>query len=212
MNPLKSYTGTMKSRVPDNDIGEIRESRFATTSWSIVLAAGHGDSMNPDWRWSRCAKRTGFRSMRLHAGWRGQCRRGSGSHSGIFRASAGKGCDCESHSGSWAVSCISADGDEELRGQRARQGSGGETGGGQKILSLDFAAGESRYQIEPSHEVTPETLFERRWVLTLLDQVLDRLRTELSEAGKEPQFEILKEALPGEMTQSDYERRPRPSA
>ena len=79
-------------------------------------------------------------------------------------------------------------------------------GGGKAALSLDFEAGESRYQIEPSHELTPEKLFERRWVLTLLDQVLDTLRLELAEAGREPRFEMLKTALTGEMTNADYER------
>ena len=34
-------------------------------------------------------------------------------------------------------------------------------GGGKSVLSLDFDSGESRYQIEPSHELTPEKLFER---------------------------------------------------
>ena len=78
-------------------------------------------------------------------------------------------------------------------------------GGGQRALSLDFDSGESRYQIEPSHELTPEKLYERRWVLTLLDQVLDSLRSELAEAGSESAFEKLKPAIVGEMTGADYE-------
>ena len=73
-------------------------------------------------------------------------------------------------------------------------------------LSLDFAAGESRYQIEPSHALTAEKLYERRWVLTLLDQVLERLRSELVEAGKAKDFEQFKAALTGEATAEDYER------
>lgn len=79
-------------------------------------------------------------------------------------------------------------------------------GGGKAVLSLDFDAGESRCQIEPSHELTPEKLYERRWVLTLLDQVLDCLRMELADAGKEPHFDNLKRALTGEMTSDDYEQ------
>ncbi len=79
-------------------------------------------------------------------------------------------------------------------------------GGGKLKLSLDFAAGESRYRIEPSHELTPEKLYERRWVLTLLDQVLDQLRLELIEAGKADDFEQFKGALTGEATADDYAR------
>ena len=79
-------------------------------------------------------------------------------------------------------------------------------GGGKAVLSLDFDSGESRYQIEPSHELTPEKLFERRWVLTLLDQVLESLRRELADEGKEPHFEQLKGGIVGEMTSEGYEQ------
>lgn len=79
-------------------------------------------------------------------------------------------------------------------------------GGGKSPLSLDFESGEARYPIEPAHELTAEKLYERRWVLTLLDQVLERLQTELSETGKADQFEQFKRALTGEANAADYER------
>ncbi len=79
-------------------------------------------------------------------------------------------------------------------------------GGGKAQLSLDFDSGESRFQIEPSHELTPERLFERRWVLTLLDSVLESLRIEAVEADKAEHFEQFKGALTGEATAADYER------
>jgi len=79
-------------------------------------------------------------------------------------------------------------------------------GGGKAELSLDFDSGESRYQIEPSHDLTPEKLFERRWVLTLLDQGLESLRIELAEAGKAEHFEQLKATLAGDATVADYDR------
>jgi RNA polymerase sigma factor (sigma-70 family) len=79
-------------------------------------------------------------------------------------------------------------------------------GGGKTELSLDFDTGESRYRIEPLDELTPEKLYDRRWVLTMLDQVLERLRNELLEAGKHRQFEQLKETLLGEATDADYQR------
>src|SRR5262249_21312689 len=64
-------------------------------------------------------------------------------------------------------------------------------GGGRKLLPLDFDSGEQRYHREPSHEATPEALFERGWALTLLEQGLARLREELARAGKERLFECL---------------------
>jgi RNA polymerase sigma factor (sigma-70 family) len=79
-------------------------------------------------------------------------------------------------------------------------------GGGKAELSLDFDSGESRYRIEPWHNLTPERLYERRWVLTVLDQVLECLRVELAEAGKPRYFEQFKATLTGEATSEDYDR------
>jgi RNA polymerase sigma-70 factor (ECF subfamily) len=71
-------------------------------------------------------------------------------------------------------------------------------GGGATPLSLDWAAGESRLHLEPAHELTPERLFERQWALTLLEQVVQRLAGEFAAAGKERQFEVLKDSLTGD--------------
>jgi RNA polymerase sigma-70 factor (ECF subfamily) len=52
-------------------------------------------------------------------------------------------------------------------------------GGGQAAIPLDASTAESRYKLEPADPRTPESLFERRWALLLLDRTLDRLREEL---------------------------------
>jgi len=70
-------------------------------------------------------------------------------------------------------------------------------GGRRPTLSLDLAAGESRVNLEPVHEWTPQRLYERQWALTLLELVLRRLETEYQVAGKGRQFELLKDALGG---------------
>jgi RNA polymerase sigma-70 factor (ECF subfamily) len=70
-------------------------------------------------------------------------------------------------------------------------------GGGRALLSLDFVSAAERYHREPADSLTPERLFERRWVLTLLDQVLDQLGREFHADGKGPLFERLKLALVG---------------
>ncbi len=79
-------------------------------------------------------------------------------------------------------------------------------GGKRARLSLDFDSAESRFQIEPFHELTPEKLYQRQWVFTLLNRVLDGLQTELAEAGKQGHFEQLKGALTAEATADDYAR------
>jgi RNA polymerase sigma-70 factor (ECF subfamily) len=70
-------------------------------------------------------------------------------------------------------------------------------GGGQRTLSLDFAACDSRPSLEPLDHWTPERLFQRQWVITLLDQVLDRLRCECQTEGKSEHFERFKGLLGG---------------
>jgi RNA polymerase sigma-70 factor (ECF subfamily) len=77
-------------------------------------------------------------------------------------------------------------------------------GGSRTFLGLDFDSGERRYRREPSHEVTPESLYERGWAVTLLEQGLARLREELARAGKERLFECLKTTLTVDATPRPY--------
>lgn len=71
-------------------------------------------------------------------------------------------------------------------------------GGGATPVALDALSAEARYLHEPPDAATPERLYDRRWALTLLDQVLTRLREEMAQAGRLEQFEALKFSLAGE--------------
>jgi RNA polymerase sigma factor (sigma-70 family) len=68
-------------------------------------------------------------------------------------------------------------------------------GGGCAILPLDTSLAESRYALESADGLSPEKNYERRWALTLLEQVMARLRQEAVAADKLEQFECLKEYL-----------------
>ena len=70
-------------------------------------------------------------------------------------------------------------------------------GGGATLLSLDYEDGDSRLRIEPSAGETPEHLYERQWAMALLDRVLSHLREEYVAAGKERQFDLLKPFIIG---------------
>jgi RNA polymerase sigma-70 factor (ECF subfamily) len=61
-------------------------------------------------------------------------------------------------------------------------------GGGHQIISLDEAAAEGRYALEPGDQATPEDIFEQRWAQTVLSVVVDRLAAE----SDEKRFEVLK--------------------
>lgn len=66
-------------------------------------------------------------------------------------------------------------------------------GGGCLFVSLDFQASEERYRFEPVDDTTPEKLFERRWVETLLAEARTRLRNEFERVNKLPLYNILQE-------------------
>lgn len=77
-------------------------------------------------------------------------------------------------------------------------------GGDRTKLSLDFAAGERRYALEPFHEATAERVFERRWALTVLARVLGDLRREAEEEGRGEAFRLLSGFLPGGTEERSY--------
>src|SRR6185436_5683545 len=78
-------------------------------------------------------------------------------------------------------------------------------GGGRIPVSIDLVEAEKWYMPAVAAEVTPESLFERRWALSLLEQVLARLRAELDAAGKSAQFESLAPLLNRESGDEHYE-------
>lgn len=77
-------------------------------------------------------------------------------------------------------------------------------GAGQARLSLDAAEGEARYALEPPEQTTPETLFERQWVFTLLANVLENLGREFGATGKTGLFADLRPYLQGDRQGAPY--------
>jgi len=77
-------------------------------------------------------------------------------------------------------------------------------GGAFSRIPLDFTHGENRYGHEPTHDMTPDKLFERSWASTLLQQVLDGLQKEYTAAGKADLFEWIRPYLGGERAQEPY--------
>src|SRR5262245_36612945 len=75
-------------------------------------------------------------------------------------------------------------------------------GGGVPPLSLDSAMAETRYTNEPADRVTPETVFERRWGLTVMERAMDRLRVESAE--DQHRFDRLKPYLTGSDEHTPY--------
>lgn len=65
-------------------------------------------------------------------------------------------------------------------------------GGGRKVLSIDFETAENQYTIEPAHHLSADKIFERHWALTVLNRTMDRLKVELTNENKQNLFIILR--------------------
>jgi len=77
-------------------------------------------------------------------------------------------------------------------------------GGEHKILSLDFGDAETRYAIEPADDLSPQRLFDRHWALTVLSRTVGRLKAESDKAGKQNLFSALKVFITPEVSSVSY--------
>ncbi len=65
-------------------------------------------------------------------------------------------------------------------------------GGGQAALSLDWETADTKFQVAATGEPNPEQAFDREWALALLAKVIERLQAECAAEGKSKLFEQLK--------------------
>ena len=70
-------------------------------------------------------------------------------------------------------------------------------GGADRVLSLDFDSAEESYRLEPSHQLSPEVIYERRWALGLLERAVTDLQSQYAKAGNLEIFNALKGFLGG---------------
>ena len=88
--------------------------------------------------------------------------------------------------------------DERQRGNRQKRG------GGHAPISLDALDAENRYLLEPVDPQDPELIFLRRWAMTILQEAFDRLAEELARSGKEVIYRRLEGYLGGEKSGGSY--------
>lgn len=87
--------------------------------------------------------------------------------------------------------------------ERAHQAAA-KRGGGNPWVSLDELSGEDRYQDEPKSDLSPERLFDQKWAASLLEQVMQTLRTEYTSLGKGPLFNSLRTVIWGDRQGGGY--------
>jgi RNA polymerase sigma-70 factor (ECF subfamily) len=168
---------------------------FVTTHWSVVLAAGRGDSTR-----SRAALENLCRNYwyPLYAFVR---RLGHSAHDAedlvqsffavcLEKNYLGAAEQAKGRFRSFLLVALKRFLANEWDKARAQK-----RGGSHATVSLDSFTAEQRYALEPADRLSADKLFDRRWALTLLEQVVMRLRAEQVAAGKLEQFEQLKECI-----------------
>lgn len=68
-------------------------------------------------------------------------------------------------------------------------------GGGSPALSLDWQTADTKFQVADAVEPSPDKAFDREWALALLAKVIERLQAECEADGKAKLFEQLKTFL-----------------
>lgn len=178
---------------------------FATTQWSIVVRAGKETGHEADAALARLCERYWLPLYAYARRRMGNVDEAQDLVQAFFarllekKAIAAASPERGSFRGFLLASLKNFLANEWDRGQ-ARQ-----RGGGNPVLSLDVAAGESRLDCEPAHDLTPARIYERQWALTLLDAVVRKIEAEFAAAGKTRQFELLKGAITGEASAPAYE-------
>jgi RNA polymerase sigma factor (sigma-70 family) len=73
-----------------------------------------------------------------------------------------------------------------------------------QVLSLDAESAERMYRVEPAESLTPETLFERKWAMTVLERSFSKLGEEWGEGERAKRFEKLRGHLIGDAPAAVY--------
>jgi RNA polymerase sigma factor (sigma-70 family) len=185
-----------------NDISQ--QAVFATTRWSVVLAAGCNDTTHARAALEKLC-RTYWYPLYAYVRRRGHSPEDAQDFTQEFfarllerhwleRADQQRG-----KFRSFLLSAMNhflADEWDRARAQKR--------GGGSMPVPLQLDTAETRYGHEPANKTTPEQNYERRWALALLEEVLRRLAGEYEQEGRSELFLELNPCLVGERTAQPY--------
>ncbi len=174
-----------------NDGGE-----FATTQWSLVLAAGEGANSKSDRALEKLC-RTYWPPLYAYVR-----RRVSDLHEAqdltqaFFERLLEKRflAQADPERGRFRAFLITAF--QHFLAKEWDKARAQKRGGGLLTFSLDFASQDSSGN-NFATDLTAERLYERQWAITLLHRVMSRLQREMERSGKVRQFQVLKELIGG---------------
>ena len=168
---------------------------FATTHWSVVLAAGNADSTCAREALSRLCQ-TYWYPLYAYARRCGQSPHDAQDLTQAFFAQIleenwiAKSDPQRGRFRSFLLAFMRHFMANEWKREHSQK-----RGGGQTFLSLNDDSAEDRYKLEPVEKKTPENLFERGWALSLLDSVLAKLDAEYRREGKAEWMNAMRPAL-----------------
>jgi RNA polymerase sigma factor (sigma-70 family) len=179
-------------------------SGFATTHWSVVMAAGKGHSTQASEALEQLCRTYWYplyAFVRRHVSEAHDAEDLTQEFFTRFLAKEyfGRADPALGRFRSFLLACL-----KNFLAEQRRQARRLKRGGGRTTISWDSQTAEERYRLEPADPVTPEQVYDRRWALTLLETALGRLTEEQSTAGKEEVFTQLKDCLWGEGRETGY--------
>jgi RNA polymerase sigma-70 factor (ECF subfamily) len=77
-------------------------------------------------------------------------------------------------------------------------------GGGKEPLHLDMTGAEQYYHLIPADHLTPETLYDRHWMLALIDCAMTTLASEQARRGRGEFFATVRPAITAEGAAISY--------
>ncbi|MRR52436.1 MAG: sigma-70 family RNA polymerase sigma factor [Rhodocyclaceae bacterium] len=168
---------------------------FATTHWSVVLAAGHGGSTSASEALSELcrtywyplyayARRTGSSPEDAQDLTQGFFEHLLGSRL-LTSADASKGRFRSFLLRSFCNYGVS----KHTRAARQKRG------GGQTILSLDVAGAETKFAGDLSDTHNPEVLYERNWAGAVLEEAMLQVERQFAASGRGRHFKVLRPLL-----------------
>jgi len=186
--------------VSDQDLppGKIGDGRwFATTHWSVVIAAKTGDSQQAQALEKLC--RTYWPPLYAYIRRDGHDPAEAQDLTQEFfaRLLAREYLQNLHHQEGKFRSFLLAYVKNFLSEQRRKDGAQ-KRGGGCEFISLNQPVGEAGYLLEPVDELTPIEVFDRRWAQGILQTALDRLRQEYVTRGQSALFDVLQDYQPRE--------------
>jgi RNA polymerase sigma factor (sigma-70 family) len=169
--------------------------RFALTHWSVIIAAGRMDSADTREALEKLC-RTYW--LPIYAFVR---RQGHSPHDsqdltqGFFERLLGKNALSEVDRSKGRFRSFLLSSLKNFLANEWDKATAQKRGGGQVLISINSDEAERIGEFEPVDNFSAEDLFERRWALALLEQVLHELRHDYATDGRKSLFEALKGTL-----------------